>query len=74
MKNILKKITENEDSHNDAKPGQYISGELTVLTTGAEENKDIKNMDVESQGRFLQLKTQVLSQDPLIKRLFLGLR
>ncbi|MBW2966728.1 hypothetical protein KY342_06515, partial [Candidatus Woesearchaeota archaeon] len=58
VKEAIKLITENKDATNDTNGNiQRLSGHLTVLTTGADENKKIQNMDVEVAGRFINLKT-----------------
>jgi hypothetical protein len=56
-KEALKKLTENKDAANNANPSEVLNGHLTILTTGADENKDVQNIDVEVVGRFITLRT-----------------
>lgn len=56
-KEALKKLTENKDASNNANPSEVLDRHLTVLTTGADENKDVQNIDVEVVGRFITLRT-----------------
>jgi len=55
-KEALKKLTENKDAANNANPSEIIRN-LAVITTGADENKDVQNIDVEVVGRFITLRT-----------------
>lgn len=57
VKEALKLLTENKDATNDSNGDtQRLGGHLTVLTTGADENKKIQKMDVEVAGRFITLR------------------
>ncbi len=59
VKESIKNITEGQDATNDSNgETQRIKGGLTILTTGADENKKMQGMDVEVSGRFIQLKTK----------------
>ncbi len=58
VKESIKNVTENKDATNDSNGEvQFIKGDLSVLTTGTKENKNIRDMDVEVAGRFSTLKT-----------------
>jgi len=59
MKEAVKRLSENEDATNDSN-GQTktIYGNVTILSTGADENKRTQKRDVEVSGRFIILKTR----------------
>jgi hypothetical protein len=62
IKESFKLLTENKDATNDSKGNkERIYGGITILSTGADENRRIQNMDVEVSGRFIILK---MSSDP----------
>jgi len=58
MKEAIKLLTEDKDATNDSKGDiQTVKGDITVITTGADENKKVQDMDVEVSGRFIKLRT-----------------
>ena len=59
VKEVIKRITEKQDATNDSLgETKTISGRVTVLSTGADENKKTQKRDVEVSGRFIILKTR----------------
>jgi len=68
VKEAIKLITENKDATNDSGNNtQTLSGHLTVLSTGADENVRTQKRDVEVSGRFILLHT--LSNPEKTKRI-----
>lgn len=59
VKEVIKRITEKKDATSDSLgETKTISGKVTVLSTGADENKQTQKRDVEVSGRFIILRTR----------------
>jgi len=59
LKEAFKHISENKDWHYNRNGDRTVlSGNNTIISTGADENKKTRNRDVEVSGRFILLRTR----------------